>query len=101
MIFPKPDRCADTRRGNGAHAKSCVTSTTPRGILATLEEMQQPTKNMLQNLPDGLLVVGAEYSLETGVFDFFDQGPALSRVFVAAPAASMRLGRNGCTIHYR
>ena len=99
-------------------------------ILATLEEIQQPTKNMLQNLhaivdrvrpsiegllatdmaldPNalvsravranieasvdhlrhgsplleqlirdaGLLVVGAEYSLETGVVDFFDQGPA-------------------------
>lgn len=26
---------------------------------------------------DGLLVVGAEYSLETGVVDFFDMGPAI------------------------
>jgi len=84
MIFPKPDRCADTRRGNGAHANSCVTSTTPSGILATLEEMQQPTKNMRHGSPlleqlirdDGLLVVGAEYSLETRVVDFFDEGPA-------------------------
>ena len=28
---------------------------------------------------DGLLVVGAEYSLETGVVDFFDGGPAVER----------------------
>jgi hypothetical protein len=26
---------------------------------------------------DGLLVVGAEYSLETGVVDFFDMGPSI------------------------
>lgn len=99
-------------------------------ILATLEELQQPTENQSVNLraivdrvrpsiegllatdmaldpnalvsravranieasvdhlrhgsplleqlirDDGLLVVGAEYSLETGLVDFFDQGPA-------------------------
>jgi len=26
---------------------------------------------------DGLMVVGAEYSLETGVVDFFDMGPSI------------------------
>jgi carbonic anhydrase len=33
---------------------------------------------LLERLIDetGLLVVGAEYSLETGVVDFFDHGPA-------------------------
>ena len=36
--------------GNGARENSCVMSTTPSGILATLEEMQQPTQNMLQHL---------------------------------------------------
>ncbi len=39
-------------------------------------------ENLIQN--DGLLVVGAEYSLETGVVEFFDHVPA------APPVATLR-----------
>jgi carbonic anhydrase len=68
-------------------------------ILATLEELRRPSGDQSRNLraivdrirpsvdrhgssvleqlikEDGLLVVGAEYSLETGVVDFFDGVP--------------------------
>jgi carbonic anhydrase len=48
-------------------------------ILATIEQLIRPRhgSSLLEQLieSDGLLVVGAEYSLETGVVDFFDGQP--------------------------
>ena len=58
-------------------------------ILATLEELQIPTANQSRNLRsivdrvrpsvEGLLAVGAEYPLDTGVVEFFDGAPAADR----------------------
>jgi carbonic anhydrase len=55
-------------------------------ILATIDELRRPTESQSRNLRsivdrvrpavEGLLVVGAEYSLESGVVDFFDGAPA-------------------------
>jgi len=39
-----------------------------------LRHGSQELEQLIQN--DGLLVVGAEYSLDTGVVDFFDGAPA-------------------------
>lgn len=65
------------REGNRGHANCGA-------ILATLQELERPAANQLRHgseilerliQHDGLLVVGAEYSLETGVVQFFDGVP--------------------------
>lgn len=62
------------REGNRGHANCGA-------ILATLQELERPAANQLRHgseglerliQHDGLLVGGAEYSLETGVVEFFD-----------------------------
>jgi carbonic anhydrase len=45
-----------------------------RASAAHLRHGSQTIEQLIQS--DGLIVVGAEYSLETGVVDFFDDWPA-------------------------
>jgi carbonic anhydrase len=44
-----------------------------RASVSHLRHGSEIIENLIQN--DGLMVVGAEYSLETGVVDFFDNLP--------------------------
>ena len=44
-----------------------------RASASQLRHGSEVLDQMIQN--DGLLVVGAEYSLETGIVDFFDRMP--------------------------
>ena len=46
-------------------------------VRASVNDLRQGSESLEQLIQkDGLLVVGAEYSLETGVVDFFDGVPA-------------------------
>jgi carbonic anhydrase len=47
-------------------------------IRMSADHLRHGSKVLEQLTHDGLMVVGAEYSLETGVVDFFDGAPLLS-----------------------
>jgi carbonic anhydrase len=62
---------------NGAMAAEAIVEQAVRDNVRRSVDMLQSGSTLLEQLirDDGLLVVGAEYSLETGVVDFFDVDP--------------------------
>jgi carbonic anhydrase len=46
-------------------------------ISASADQLRHGSEVLQRLSADGLLIVGAEYSLETGVVDFFDGVPPL------------------------
>lgn len=62
--------------GSGQHKEALVQQAVRANIRASADHLRHGSEvleQLIQN--DGLLVVGAEYSLETGVVDFFDGVP--------------------------
>jgi carbonic anhydrase len=57
-------------------------------IRASVDHLRHGSRVLEQLIQDdGLRVVGAEYSLETGVVDFFDGAPELVRPLVPSPSS--------------
>ena len=73
-----PDRILEVERvlGGLARARILVRRAVRANISFSVNHLRHGSEVLEQLIQaDGLLVVGAEYSLETGVVDFFDLGP--------------------------
>lgn len=62
----------------GANPQTLARHAVRANVRASANHLRRGSELLEQLMQtDGLLVVGAEYSLETGVVDFFDMGPAI------------------------
>jgi len=60
----------------GHHSDTLVQQAVRANICASANHLRHGSESLEQLIQnDGLLIVGAEYSLETGVVDFFDKAP--------------------------
>lgn len=73
-IRPAVEKCLET--GLGSDPESVVRAAVRSNVSASAEQLRHGSE-VIENLIDlgGLRVIGAEYSLETGVVDFFDGVP--------------------------
>jgi carbonic anhydrase len=63
--------------GLGANPQTLARHAVRANVRASANHLRRGSELLEQLMQtDGLLVVGAEYSLETGVVDFFDMGPS-------------------------
>ena len=64
--------------GLGANPQTLARHAVRANVRASANHLRRGSELLEQLIQtDGLLVVGAEYSLETGVVDFFDMGPSI------------------------
>ncbi len=61
--------------GSDADPNALIRAAVRANVRASVNHLQHGSELLERLIPDGLLVVGAEYSLETGVVDFFDNVP--------------------------
>ena len=60
----------------GHHSDTLVQQAVRANICASVDHLRHGSEVLEQLIQkDGLLIVGAEYSLETGIVDFFDNAP--------------------------
>lgn len=68
--------CFDGLLGKGIDRDEIITQAVRRNVTTTAAKLRQGSAVLERLIGDeGLLVVGAEYSLETGIVDFFDGLP--------------------------
>ena len=74
--FVRPSVASVLAQGTGDDPDTVIEKAVRANIRASVEHMRHGSQ-ILEDLErdDGLVIVGAEYSLETGLVDFFDGAP--------------------------